>query len=339
MKRIRTALVVLLSISILSVGCGAKQEPSIEPLPEEKKLVVYTSHKAEIYEPFIQEFEDRTGIWVEVYAAGSNEILEKVASEADKPEADVVFGGGADSLHAYTSYFEPYQVRCREQITSEYAPADDSFTLFSEFPIVFVYNKKLVFSAGTPQGWSELLEGKWKGKIAFANPANSGSAYTALCTMLSVCQDQKDRTEVMERFAGNLNGELCKSSAEVMDEVISGSRAVGITTEDEVKKYEDQGMDIGIVYPKDGTAVVPDGTAIVKGAKHMENAKLFLEFTVCEDAQNLIQEYGYRRSIRDDLKTDLTVNTIRYDMDWAQESREEILKDFEDAFSEKEVQP
>ncbi|MBR6281417.1 MAG: extracellular solute-binding protein, partial [Lachnospiraceae bacterium] len=131
----------------------------------------------------------------------------------------------------------------------------------------------------------------------------------------------------------------CKSSAEVMDAVISGSSAVGITTEDEARKYVERGMDIGIVYPKEGTAVVPDGTAIVKGANHMDNAKLFLEFSVCDDAQNLIQDYGYRRSVRDDLKTDVTVDAIDYDIDWAQGSREDILKDFEEAFSAKEVQP
>ena len=339
MKKCKTILIVFLSISVLLLGCGTRQEALPKTLPEESKLVLYTSHKAEIYEPLIQEFENRTGIWVEVHAAGSNELLEKVVEESDKPVADVVFGGGADSLHAYASYFEPYQVKCRNQITSDYAPEDNSFTLFSEFPIVFVYNTKLVFQAGTPQSWSELLEGKWKGKIAYANPANSGSAYTAMCTLLSVCSNGEDKNDVMNRFATNLNGELCKSSAEVMDAVVSGSSAVGITTEDEAKKYVERGMDIGIVYPKEGTAVVPDGTAIVKGANHMDNAKLFLEFSVCDDAQNLIQDYGYRRSVRDDLKTDVTVDAIDYDIDWAQESREDILKDFEEAFSAKEVQP
>lgn len=322
---------ILLGTCLLLCGCGAAK-PAVEPLPEENKLVIYTSHKAEIYEPIIQEFEERTGIWVEVYDGGSSELLQRIAKESADPNADVIFGGGADTLHAYSDYFAPYEVKVRNQITSDYAPEDNGFTLFSEFPIVFVYNKKLVFSAGTPQTWSELLEGKWKGKIAYANPANSGSAYTALCTLLTVTRDRMEQQEVIEKFTSNLNGKLCDSSAEVLEEVISGSSAVGIATEDEAKKYMEQGADIGIAYPEDGTAVVPDGTAIVKGAKHEENAKLFLEFSVCDDAQQLLQEYGYRRSVRDDLKSEASVEAIDYDMEWAQNNREDTLSRFHYAF-------
>lgn len=36
--------------------------------------MVYTSHKEEVYWPIIKEFEERTGIWVEVVSGGTNEL-------------------------------------------------------------------------------------------------------------------------------------------------------------------------------------------------------------------------------------------------------------------------
>ena len=37
---------------------------------------MYTSHKQEVYAPIIKEFEERTGIWVEVVPGGTTELLE-----------------------------------------------------------------------------------------------------------------------------------------------------------------------------------------------------------------------------------------------------------------------
>ena len=48
------------------------------------------------------------------------------------------------------------------------------------------------------------------------------------------------------------------------------------------------GEDIALVYPADGTACVPDGSALVKGAPHEENARRFLDFTVSRDVQSLV---------------------------------------------------
>ena len=49
--------------------------------------------------------------------------------------------------------------------------------------LVILQNTKLVPSADGPKSWADLLDPKWKGKIAFTDPANSGSAY-ATVTML-----------------------------------------------------------------------------------------------------------------------------------------------------------
>ena len=69
------------------------------------RLTVYTSHKEEVYQPIIEEFERRTGVWVRVVSGGTTELLERIAAESDAPAADVMFGGGVESLWAYEAYF------------------------------------------------------------------------------------------------------------------------------------------------------------------------------------------------------------------------------------------
>ena len=100
-------------LTLLLTGCAAQSTPpELSFAPEEgERLVLYTSHKEEVYWPIVKEFEERTGIWVEVVTGGTNELLERIQAETDSPAADVMFGGGVESLESYRDYFAPRFLR------------------------------------------------------------------------------------------------------------------------------------------------------------------------------------------------------------------------------------
>ena len=54
-------ILTMAGVMLLLTGCSQTQE-EIYQIPEDKKLVIYTSHKEDVYEPIIKEFEERTGI-------------------------------------------------------------------------------------------------------------------------------------------------------------------------------------------------------------------------------------------------------------------------------------
>lgn len=293
------------------------------PFDEEKHLVVFTSHKKNIYEPIIAEFEERTGIWVEVVSGGTNELLERVES-ADEKGGDIFFGGGVDSLQAYADCFLSYEPKEIGSLQDTYVSADDKWTVFSGLPIVIIYNNKLVYSSNVPAGWDDLFLEKWKGKIAFADPRKSGTSYTALATMLQLFEE--DDRATLRRFVHNLDGNISENSAAVLDDVISGKRLVGVTLEEIANKRISEGADIGIVYPIEGVTAVPDGCAILKGASNVENAKLFVDFIISYDVQNYIVDECYRRSVREDIEATPLGNEISYDLLWASEHQGEVLE-------------
>ena len=100
-------------LTLLLTGCAAQSTPpELSFAPEEgERLVLYTSHKEEVYWPIVKEVEERTGIWVEVVTGGTNELLERIQAETDSPAADVMFGGGVESLESYRDYFAPRFLR------------------------------------------------------------------------------------------------------------------------------------------------------------------------------------------------------------------------------------
>ena len=87
MKKIHF-LSILLALLLLSGCASGAVDAGTLPQPG-SRLVVYTSHKEEVYRPIIREFEERTGIWVELVTGGSNELLQQlVAPPGDQLHPD-----------------------------------------------------------------------------------------------------------------------------------------------------------------------------------------------------------------------------------------------------------
>ena len=332
-------LIILLPLLLLLTGCGGtRQEPLSCTPPESRRLVVYTSHKEEVYTPIIREFEERTGIWVEVVTGGTNELLQQIEKEKDAPRADVMFGGGVESLESYRDCFTPYICREADRIREGFQSQCGYWTPFSALPVVLIYNTKLV-TAESVTSWVDLEKPAFRGNIAFADPQISGSSYTALVTRILAGGGE----DCLAGFRSALEGRQSDSSGAVLSDVARGSALVGITLEETALQHISAGEDIALVYPADGTACVPDGSALVKGAPHEENARRFLDFTVSRDVQSLVGRRFCRRAVRGDIPADPslpplgTLNLVDYDVEWASKHRDRLLSDW--AFLLGEVAP
>lgn len=318
-------------LAALFLSACQKTERTTEYTPDESmRLTIYTSHKEEVYMPIVREFEERTGIWVDVITGGTNELLERIESQQDNVEADVMFGGGVESLKAYEHCFSPYVVGSSDSIREPHQAEDAVWTPFSALPVVLIYNTKLV-SPDKITGWSSLSDPIFRGRIAFADPAISGSSFTALATQILA---GKSMDKTLATLAENLQGKTLSSSGDVLNAVVDGSCLVGITLEETALKYIAAGADLAMVYPEEGTSCVPDASAIVKGAPHSENAKRFLDFTVSYEVQQMLSESSYRRPVRSDIPAGESLLPLQdivlvdYDIDWACKNRDAILSDW-----------
>lgn len=325
----KNRLPLLLAAMLILSGCSAEPpETAAYAPPEEERLVIYTSHKEEVYRPIVKEFEQRTGIWVEVVTGGTNELLERIRTEADSPAADVMFGGGVESLASYRDCFIPYACAQAEEIQPRFRAPEDLWTPFSALPVVLVYNTKLVRD-GQVTRWQDLLAPQLRGRIAFADPAVSGSSFTGLVTFLQAVDGEEEA--LLRALAENLAGRQLEGSGDVLGSVAGGGSLVGVTLEETALKRIAAGDDITLIYPEEGTSCVPDASALIRGAAHGENAKAFLDFTVSEAVQQLLADQFCRRSVRRDAKSAGTlpeladIPAVDYDVEWASGHRDALL--------------
>lgn len=339
MKKIKKVVIMLLAsvAALILASCGTGSSDNTEPAALDS-LVIYTSHKEDVYSPIIKEFQERTGIHIDIVAGGTGEILMRIEMDTEfgDPLGDVMFGGGVESLEAYKDYFQPYVSLEDDNIGEAFKAKDNTWTGFSALPMVIMYNKNLVAEDDVPTSWADLIDPKWKGKIAYTDPALSGSCYTIMVTMLTAYPEGDHGWDFMRAFAANLDGKILENSSDIFKGVADGEYSLGLTLEEAAQKYLVTGADVGFIYPSEGTSAVPDGTAIIKGGPNPENAKAFLDFSVSEDVQNLIVTNMSRRSVRNDvdpakgLAPLSDIKLVDYDVSAASTDKENLLKKWKD---------
>lgn len=317
----------------------AAQEPAVKA-PEDYSgtVVVYSPHDADPLNAGVNLFmKTYPNVKVEVVAAGTGELCNRIAAESANPIADVLWGGGADSLAAFKEHFAPYVCANDDVIDAAYKDPNGLWIGESPLPMVIFYNKELLDKDGLaiPQTWEDLTKPEWKGKIAYCLPSKSGSAYTQLCTMMLAHGGKEDGWDFVKKLYDNLDGKIVDSSGKCHKMVKDGEFYVGLTIEKSAVKYEGDET-VGFVYPQDGTSAVPDGVALVKGAPNEENAKLFIDFVTGKECQTEQSQNWGRRPVRNDMEvgagmaklSDLVL--VDYDFDWAATDKEVIIEKFND---------
>jgi len=302
------------------------------------KVVLYTPHDADPMNAAVNTFMAHyPDIQVEVVAAGTGELLDKIAAESADPKADVLWGGGADSLAAYKDYFESYVSVNDEKIDPQFKDSDHKWTGESPLPMVIIYNKKLLKEAGlsAPESWADCLRPEFKGQIAYCMPSKSGSAYTQLCTMIQANGGKEAGWDYVEKFVANLNGKILDSSSKCHKLVANGEYMIGITIEKSAITYSDND-DIGFCYPSEGTSAVPDAISIVKNCPDEENARIFTDYVTSVLCQQEQCSDWNRRPSRSDvsdpegLASISDISLIDYDFQWAADNKASIIDRFND---------
>ena len=301
-----------------------------------RKVVVYSPNNPELNNPVIKEFQDRTGIEVELITAGTGELINRIKAEANNPLGDVLYGGGQESHDAIAEYLEPYVTSEAEHLMSDYLDPNGIWTPQSILPMIIMYNKDLVPEGQEPKGWYDLLDPKWKGQIAYADPAKSASSYTQLVTMMTAFGlGTEEGWNTIKKFVDNLDGKILSGSALVYQGVADKEFALGVTSEDAALRYVVNGANVGIIYPVEGTSARTDGNSIIKGAKNLKEAQEFIDFISSKDVHDIMSKEFLRRSVRKDTSFEIEgivktedMAVLPYDSQWASDNKDAVIERF-----------
>jgi len=267
--------------------------------PENSVLKIYSPLNERIIIPIIKEFQESTGIPVEYTSAGTLDLLNALEDKSDKYLMDLMWGGSKEYLNLYRDLFEPL-----------YYDNAKNILRYNQLPIVLIYNRKLVSDDEVCRSWSDILHPKWKGRLALADPEGSGSAYIALSYLLEMDMEEDYNWGNAAKLFYNLEGKMLAKSSEVYQGVAAGDFAIGITMEEAAVNLINLGKDIGIVYLDEGTPIINDSIALMKDARHKEEAKVFVEFVLSRKVQTFMVDRFYLRSVIEDVNVPIGLSPM-----------------------------
>jgi iron(III) transport system substrate-binding protein len=238
-------------------------------------------------------FQKETGIKVAITQKGSGEGLAQVTAEKANPKLDIWFGGTGDPhlQAAEQDLTQPY----KSPRLSELHPWAQKQAETSGFKTVGIYAGALGFGYNTellakkklaaPACWKDLLRAEFKDEIQMANPNSSGTAYTAIATLVQVMGEDQAFAYLKELHK-NVSA-YPKSGTGPVKAVARGESAVSISFVHDVPGEALAGFPVKSATPCEGTGYEIGSLSIVKGARNLKDAKTFVDWALTPAAQKL----------------------------------------------------
>ncbi|MBA0169237.1 ABC transporter substrate-binding protein [Pectobacterium sp. CFBP8739] len=307
----------------------------------EGRLVIYCSATNTFCEEEAKAFGEKHNVKTSFIRNGSGSTLAKVDAEKKNPQADVWYGGTLDpqSQAGEMDLLEPYQSKNLDQIMPQFRdPAKRKGNYSSA-----VYVGILGFGVNTdrlkeknlpvPQCWKDLTNPIYKGEIQIADPQSSGTAYTALATF-SQLWGQDQAFDYLKKLNTNVS-QYTKSGIAPARNAARGETAIGIGFLHDYSLEKEKGAPLTLISPCEGTGYEIGGVSILKGARNMDNAKLFVDWALSKEAQELSWKKGQSYQILTNTTAEASplslklqdLKLINYDMDkyGAADVRKELI--------------
>lgn len=361
--KILLSLVLSMVLVLSIVACGSKTEVASNTAPAdttekvanptnfdddlyaaakaEGELIVYGSCEEEYLSAACQNFEKLTGIKTKPQRLSTGEVQAKIEEEKGNPSADVWFGGTTDPYNVLASegFLEPYKAKnASHLIDKQFEDKDGNWYGIYEGILGFMVNKDELSRLGldAPKDWPDLLDEKYKGLIWLSNYNTAGTAKLVINTMI-----QKYGHDEGIKYLQDLDKNIqvyTKSGSGPSKNVGTGECVIGIGfLHDAITQIVDNGYEnVEIIIPSSGTSFEVGATAIFKGAKHPNAAKLWIEYALTPDCVNLAQANGsYQFLILDnatqpkvayDFGLDPT-NVMKYDFEDAKQNTKKYVEE------------
>ena len=265
-----------------------------EAAKKEGQLTWYTAHySAETAEKMGKAFMARyPGVKVNVVRTTAQVAYQRLSQELRAGSLQVDVFGSTDIGH----YLELKTKGLLEKFTPANAATtlesvrgidpDGMYHVSSLGVVGITYNTIKVKAADAPKNWPDLLDPKWKSQVSVGHPGFSG--YVGIWVLTMTKMYGWSFFEKLEKGKPQIG----RSILDTQTMLKAGERLVAAGPITSAIESAAKGDPLGWVYPTDGTVVIIAPQGIMKGAKNPAAAKLFMEWSLSEDAsRTMVEDY------------------------------------------------
>ena len=289
MRRVSMLLLFLsvfnLGFSFRSVAQDSHTQKLIDGAKKEGALVWYMSASIEDAQAILLAFNKKYPfLKTDFFRAGSARLFNRIMNEAraGKVLFDLVAVRGLETHQLVKAgLLQPYVSPESAAYPAGFKDSKGYWVDYFDSYNVIGYNTQLVARDQAPKSWEDLLDPKWKGKIALDE--ENFSWYGAMTQKWG-----KEKTQRYMRALAKQDIQLRNGQTLIAQLMAAGEFSVAMVLAHRIEKMKEQGAPVAWVTTLDPVTVSLHPIGIAAKAPHPNAAKLFVDFILSKDGQQLL---------------------------------------------------
>ena len=288
-------LLLIVIASLASAAADAADARLIEAAKKERQVVWYTTLIVnQAIRPLKAAFETKyPGIELQFVRADESPTAAKIMAEAGagRVQADVFDGISNMVPLKRAGIAAAFSPAAAGQYPSDLKDKDGYWHAILLYVFTPGINTTMVAKALAPKTYGDLLDPKWKGKMAW-NPGSIAGAHGFVGNILMSMGEARgmDYLKALSR-QGIVNIEA--SSRAILDQVIAGEYPIGLMMFNHHAVISAQKGAPSDWLTMEPVPVAFDAVGILKDAPHPNVARLLVDFLTSEDGQKVLQQADY----------------------------------------------
>ena len=249
----------------------------------------YTSTPVALAQQLADAFQQQTGIKVQLLRTGGQAVLRRLQQEvsAGRPGADVMTmsDAGAANALAKQGLFEPFRPEGFDKVVADARDREGRWIAQRLSIVGIPVRTDKVKDA--PTTWSDLKHPKYKGLTVMPDPS-----FTAIQLIVVGMLSRRLGWDFYKALRAN-EVMIVQGHQQVFSTMQQGERVIGAEGAD--PRTFAGGQEVPnqkLIYPTEGVFIVSSPTAVIKGARNPNAAKLFAQFMISPAAQKTIAAGG-----------------------------------------------
>jgi len=275
----------------------------IEAALKEGKVSYYAAIELRVAERLGKLFEAKyPGISVRVERSGAERLFQRIAQEQGSGIHTVDIANSTDvahylewKKHGLLAAYLPEEVA--KHFPADQIDADGMYATSCAWLEAIGYNTNLVKPEDAPKSYADLLDPKWQGKLVKGHPSYSGAILTTTYIL-----SRELGWSYYEKLAKQKVMQV-QSAGDPPQKIMLGERAVMADGNDyQLVLFKEQGKPVEVVYPAEGAPLIVVPSGVFANAPNPNAARLFQNFFLSREAQQMLVDEFAHRSFHDEVK-------------------------------------
>ena len=290
------ALAFVPALAVSNARAQGAPADLIQRAKTEGEVVWYTSLIVQqAVRPAVEAFE-RTypGVKVKFTRQTSADIAQRILTEAraGRMQADVFDGSTTIFKLLEADLVGAYKPAGATNFPEEMRDPQGKWVALNVYYMTAAYNTTLVKKEDAPKSYEDLLDPKWRGRIAWSDDPGVNGPPGFIAAMLGV-KGRDAGMDYLRKLAQQKIVNVPASQRVVLDQVIAGEYPIALMTFNHHSAIS-QADGAPVEWIRlDPTIATINYLGLTKDAPHPNAARLFMEFMTSPEGQTILQKANY----------------------------------------------